>query len=290
MKKISLILLAVVLVAASVLSFAACSSDGDKVKVGAQNGTTGYYFMKGDADWGFDGFANLEVKGYDNGALAVQALLNGNVNYVVIDKDVATALVAKNSGTKMIDIALTTEEYGIAVDKAQPELREQINTILEAKKDEIAKIVEAHSKFYSESSTTDTWSGASFPAGNVDLENADKQLVLATNAAFAPFEFKVGENFAGIDMEIAKLIADELGMELVIKDMKFEAIVDSIGKNCVDLGVAGLTINESRLKVVDFSNNYHKASQVIICKADDTTFDECKNAEEVTEILNGFNK
>jgi len=290
MKKISLILLAMVLTVSSVFTLASCSSDADAVMVGAQNGTTGYFFMKGDADWGFDGFANLDVKGYDNGALAVQALLNGNVKYVVIDRDVATALVAKNSGTKIVDIALTTEEYGIAVDKAQPALRDQINTILEAKKDEIAKIVEAHSKFYSESSSTDTWNGATFPAGTVDLDNPDKQLVLATNAEFAPFEFKVGENFAGIDMEIAKLVADELGMELVIKNMKFEAIVDSIGKYCIDLGVAGLTINESRLKVVDFTGNYHKASQVIICKSDDTTFDKCEKAEDVIEVLKGFNK
>ena len=49
-----------------------------------QNGTTGNFYVKGDADWGFDGFA-VECVGYKNGALAVQDLVNGNINYVVID-------------------------------------------------------------------------------------------------------------------------------------------------------------------------------------------------------------
>ncbi len=287
MKKFLSIILAV-LTLASLLTLYSCSSD--EIAIGAQNGTTGYFYMKGDADWGFDGFDNIETKGYDNGALAVQALKNGNVQYVVIDKDVAVALVAKTEGTKMIDIALTTEDYGIAVDKAQPELRDQINTILAENKEEIAAIVEKYSKFYSESDSTDSWTGTTIPAGTVDPEKADKQLVLATNAAFPPFEFKVGENFAGIDMEIAKLIADKLGMELVIKDMKFDAVVDSVGKNNIDIAVAGLTISDERLKVVDFSDNYHHAAQVVICKEDDKTFDECKTAEDVVEILKGFNK
>lgn len=285
MKKFLCILLAVIMTA-SLLTLTSCG--GESAAVGAQNGTTGYYFMKGDEDWGFEGFDNLEIKGYDNGGLAVAALLAGNVDYVVIDKDVASALVAKNKGTKMIDISLTTESYGIAVDKGQSELLEQINGILAENKDAIAEIVEKYSKFYSESDSTDTWDGAAFPAGEYD--ESKNQLVVATNAAFAPFEFKVGENFAGIDMEIAKLIADELGMELVIKDMKFEAITESIGKNGVDVGLAGMTINEKRLEVVNFSDLYHEAAQVVICLEDDDKFDDCKTAEDVIEILKEFEK
>ena len=54
------------------------------VKVGVQNGTTGQFYCEGDEDWGFEGFA-MTTTGYKNGSLAVQDLLNGNLNYVIID-------------------------------------------------------------------------------------------------------------------------------------------------------------------------------------------------------------
>ena len=93
------------------------SENVEQNRFGVQAGTTGYAFMAGDAEWGFEGFPNLEVKSYENAGLAVQEMKNGNISYVVIDADVARSLVADNEGIKMIDIALTTEAYGIAVDK-----------------------------------------------------------------------------------------------------------------------------------------------------------------------------
>ncbi len=53
-------------------------------KIGVQNGTTGQFYSEGDADWGFDGFPVTTV-GYKNGSLAVQDMLNGNIDYVIID-------------------------------------------------------------------------------------------------------------------------------------------------------------------------------------------------------------
>ncbi len=61
--------------------------------VGFQNGTTADFYVKGDADWGFDGL-NVQPKGYDNGALAVQDLINGNIDYVIIDAAPAASIVA----------------------------------------------------------------------------------------------------------------------------------------------------------------------------------------------------
>ena len=52
--------------------------------IGVQNGTTGQFYCEGDADWGFEGFPT-KTTGYKNGSLAVQDLINGNINYVIID-------------------------------------------------------------------------------------------------------------------------------------------------------------------------------------------------------------
>ena len=267
-----------------VVCLASCGGDA-KVKVGVQSGTTGYSFMAGDADWGFDGFSNVEVASYDNAGLALKDVEAGNVKYVVIDADVAKSLVASNEGFKVIDIALTTESYGIAVDKNQPELLEKINGVLADKADAITTIIDSYANV--DDNNSKDWAGTPIPAGTYDA-NKD-QLVVATNAAFAPFEFVVGDGFAGIDMEIAKLVADELGMELVIMNMDFEAITGALGKNGVDVGIAGMTINAARKKVVNFTDSYFTdAYQVIIAKADDTTFDSCKTTEEVLDVLKGL--
>jgi polar amino acid transport system substrate-binding protein len=65
----------------------------DAVKVGVQTGTTGQFYCEGDADWGFAGFPMTTV-GYKNGSLAVQDLLNGNINYVIIDSAPAACITA----------------------------------------------------------------------------------------------------------------------------------------------------------------------------------------------------
>ncbi len=113
-----------------------------------------------------------------------------------------------------------------------------------------------------------------------------EQLVVATNAAFPPFEYKMGNKFAGIDMEIAKGFADYLGWELVIMDMDFDAVVTSVGKNGVDIAMAGLTVNETRKQSVNFTNSYYNASQVVIVKEGDTSLDACTTAAEIDAILN----
>lgn len=295
MKKFLSILLAVIMTA-SLLTLASCGKEEEKadegtkeVAVGVQNGTTGFFYMAGDASWGFEGFDNLKVNGYENGGLAMADLKAGNIKYVVIDGDVARELVAKNEGTKMIEVPLTTESYGVAVDKAQAELLASINTVLADKADDVQAIFDKYANVNDDNANA--WEGATIPAGTVDLDNADKQLVVATNAAFAPFEFKVGNEFAGIDMEIAKLIADELGMELVIVDMEFDSITAALGKNGVDIGLAAMTINPAREKVVSFSTPYYtEAYQVVVCKSDDTAFDACKSTEEVVNVLKNIGK
>ena len=91
-------------------------------------------------------------------------------------------------------------------------------------------------------------------------------------------------------MEIAKLLADKLGKELVINNMKFESVCTSVGQHKCDIAMAGLTVNEERQEFVTFSDSYYNASQKIVVKGDDTTFDNCKTKEDVEKILNGFDK
>ena len=180
---------------------------------------------------------------------------------------------------KVIDINLTEEEYAFGVDKAQPELLEATNKF-------IAKIMEDGTF----DAICNNYFGDGEPvAVKSAVEDPTKdQLIVATNAAFAPFEYMEGDSYYGIDMEIAALLAEELGKELVVQNMKFESVCLSVGQHKCDIAMAGLTVKEERMEHVNFSDSYYVASQKIIVPADDTAFDACTDAAAVEEILNGF--
>ena len=275
MKKIIAIVLAIITVVGCVFAFTACKKYD--FKIGVQAGTTGEYFVKGDEDWGFDGFANIDCKGYANGGLAVQDMLAGQVDFVVIDEAPAKRLAESVQGIKVIDIKLTDEEYAFGVDKAQPELLASANAVLAT--------IKANGTFDAIINKYFSGTGDIVGIESATYDASKSQLVVATNAQFAPFEYKLGDKFAGVDMEIAKAIADALQMELVIMDMDFDSVVTSVGKNGVDIAMAGLTVNETRKQSVNFSDSYYNAAQMLIVKKDCTTFDACQTDADVIKIL-----
>lgn len=91
-------------------------------------------------------------------------------------------------------------------------------------------------------------------------------LSMATNAAFPPYEYKEGDKFAGIDVDIAQALAQELGAILEIKDMEFDSIIPSVDQGETDFGMAGMTVNDERKKQVDFTSSYATGVQVVIVK------------------------
>lgn len=180
---------------------------------------------------------------------------------------------------KVIEIKLTEEEYAIGVKKGNTELLGQINSAMDALKADgtVDKIMQ---KYFAGEEVEGIVSAKK--------DSSKDQLVVATNAEFEPFEYMMGDKFAGIDMEIAKAIADQLGKELVIENMVFDAVVTSVGAGLADMAIAGLTVTPKRAESVDFSKSYYNASQMIIVKADDTTFDNCKTADDVVNVLKGL--
>ena len=100
-------------------------------------------------------------------------------------------------------------------------------------------------------------------------------LTMSTNAAFPPYEMTndAGE-FEGIDVEIAQAIAEKLGLELQVDDMDFDAALMAAQNGKSDMVMAGVTVNEERLAVMDFSDSYATGVQVIIVKeGSDVTLD-----------------
>lgn len=93
-------------------------------------------------------------------------------------------------------------------------------------------------------------------------------LTMATNAYFPPYEYYEGSDIVGIDVEIAKAVAEELGLELKVEDMEFDSIITAVQAGKADIGLAGMTVTEDRLKFVNFSDTYATGVQVVIVKED----------------------
>ena len=95
------------------------------------------------------------------------------------------------------------------------------------------------------------------------------KLTMSTNAAFPPYEMTTDDgSFEGIDVEIAGAIADKLGLELQIDDMDFDASLLAVQQGKSDIVMAGVTVNEERLAVMDFSDSYATGIQVVIVPED----------------------
>ena len=189
---------------------------------------------------------------------------------------------SSNSGSssaktaKVIDVDLTSEEYAFGVDKSQPELLDQVNTFI-SKIQEDGTLDEIFDKYFG--------GGEPTPVESAALDTSKDQLVVATNAAFEPFEYMEGDSYVGIDMEIAALLAKELGQELVIQNMDFDAVCLSVGQQKCDIAMAGLTVSEERKEYVTFSDTYYQASQRLIVPSDDTTFDDMTDADSIAAAL-----
>ena len=189
---------------------------------------------------------------------------------------------SSNSGSssaktaKVIDVDLTSEEYAFGVDKTQPELLDQVNAFI-SKIQEDGTLDEIFDKYFG--------GGEPTPVESAALDTSKDQLVVATNAAFEPFEYMEGDSYVGIDMEIAALLAKELGQELVIQNMDFDAVCLSVGQQKCDIAMAGLTVSDERKEYVTFSNTYYQASQRLIVPSDDTTFDDMTDADSIAAAL-----
>lgn len=94
----------------------------------------------------------------------------------------------------------------------------------------------------------------------------DGVLTMATNAEFPPYEYYEGDEIVGIDAEVAALIAEKLGLKLEIKDVDFDSIIPGVQSGKYDMGMAGMTKTDERLKKINFTSVYAKGVQVVIVK------------------------
>lgn len=94
----------------------------------------------------------------------------------------------------------------------------------------------------------------------------DDTIVMVTEAGFAPYEYYEDGEIVGVDIDIAKEIANAVGKKLEVKDVAFDSIINELKSGKADFAAAGMSITEERLKEVDFSVEYTTSRQVAIVK------------------------
>lgn len=106
--------------------------------------------------------------------------------------------------------------------------------------------------------------------GDASSEKGEKPVLkIGTSADFKPFEYFDEEgNITGFDIDLAHLVAEELGYELEIEDMNFDGLIGALQANRVDMVLAGMSANEEREKNVDFSIEYHRSGEMFLMKND----------------------
>ena len=265
-KKPIMILLMAALMATFIVGLCACGkSDSKKVacvddlegaKIGVQLGTTGDIYV---SDYENDG-SGTKVERYNKGADAVQALKVGKIDCVVIDEQPALAFVKENKGLKILDEEFTNEDYAFCLKKGNTELRDKVNTALEKLQQDgtVQSIIDNY--IGSEDQVGKT------PYVKKDIDRSNGTLKVGTNAEFPPYEYYEDNKVTGIDMDIMQAIADELGMDMQVEDMQFDAIIAAVSSGKVDVGAAGFTVTEDRQKNVDFTDTYITTKQEIIVK------------------------
>lgn len=182
----------------------------------------------------------------------------------------------KFADIKIIDIDLTEEDYGIGVDKDQPELLASINAFI--------KEYEENGKFKEICSHYE--GGQPVGVESAKKDSSKDQLIVATTGDFEPFDYVDGDLHYGIDKEYVAALANYLGKELVLEYVNFDIMFMTVARHKADICIAGITINDERKKYVDFSDPYYHAGQVIATTEKCKRFDNVTSAYDIEKIFN----
>ena len=218
-------------------------------KIGVQTGTTGDIYAE-DVE-------GATIERYSKGADAIMALTQGKIDAVIIDDQPAKVFEAQNDSIKVLGEPFTVEDYAMCISKDKADLTKSFNEAIAALKADgmLQSIIDYYIGEVEGSKPYES------PA---DVSYTNGKLIMATNAAFPPYEYVENDTVCGLDADFAKAICDYLGYELQIDDMEFDSIITAVQSGKADFGAAGMSVTEDRLKSIDFTDSYCTGTQAII--------------------------
>lgn len=126
--------------------------------------------------------------------------------------------------------------------------------------------------------------GAGAACGITACSKAD-EIVVYTEAGFAPFEYIANGEITGVDVDIMNLVGEKMGKKVKFESVNFNTIVDEVAKGTLcDVGAAGISVTEERKEKVTFSNEYYTASLYVIYKTADANVYESTTTDAVKGV------
>lgn len=181
------------------------------------------------------------------------------------------ALVACNGDDKnyvvVAAIDLLQEDFGIAVKKGNTSLLNAVNVVIDEwlANGKMNQYMDYYSALANEEKGGESAVAPDGLQTSWDFGSATEVVTMYTEAGFAPYEFYKGENIVGLDVVIMSQVAVNLGKKLEVKDVVFDVVATNVANSTGDaVGAAGITINDERKQVIDFSNVYSSSTLVIV--------------------------
>ena len=198
------------------------------------------------------------VERFTKGADAVQALRQGKIDCMMTDEAPAKAFQRVNPSLYILPQAFDESGLAICVAKGNDALLRKVN--LSIKKLQASGVIDSivYRHMVKHQAVAYQWRGSDGKSG------LGKKIRFATNATFEPFEYYKAGKIVGIDVDVAHAIGDELGADVEIVDMEFDAIITSVQTGKADAGIAGITVIPERQKNINFSNIYTQVKQVVV--------------------------
>ena len=181
------------------------------------------------------------------------------------------ALVACNGDDKnyvaVAAIDLLQEDFGIAVKKGNTSLMNAVNVVIDdwLVNGKMNQYMDYYSALANEEKGGESAVAPDGLQTSWDFGSATEVVTMYTESGFAPYEFYKGENIVGLDVAIMSQVAVNLGKKLEVKDVVFDVVATNVANSTGDaVGAAGITINDERKQVIDFSNVYASSTLVIV--------------------------
>ncbi len=221
-------------------------------KVGVQIGNTAEIYA---SEYGGD-TAKIQVERFSKLSDAIDALQKGDLDAVLCDDAPAAVFASRHQSITVLNEVFKEESYAGVVAKENLGLLDSVNIALIQ-----MRAMGVYDSIFN-----------AFIGDNGDYHykpqgHGTSVLRVATNAEFPPYEFHTEKGIDGIDMEIARYIADYLNRSLEIVDMEFDAVIDAVKSGKADLGLAGFSVTEERARIINFTDVYATSRIVVVVRS-----------------------
>lgn len=229
----------------------------NKSKIGVMQGTVAVDYLK-------ENYSGAEILEYDSISDAVQALKSKKVDYVMTVYSTAKNYEKSNDELYVLDDIRVDEDIAIAVKKGNTELRDKLDALVGKYKSNgtMDKIL---ANWFGENGKEPAYDTSSIP----ENDSSAPVLTVGVAANREPMCFVLGEGYGGVDIELIKRIAYELGMRTEFRDMNFSSLIPALENGKVDVVVSNIVYTEERANIVDFTQPYFDNPQVLLTRKTD---------------------